>query len=133
MAGIKGTAPAAAPEGVEHPFQATFAETGVDTIFSSYYYDCTILMALAAQAAGSDSGEEIQAAFAGNLEGDNDCETFAECKQLLEDGETIHYRGASSEFDSWLTMEPGTGVYDTWQYDAEGGVEDLGSQIPIAL
>lgn len=133
VAGIKGTAPAAAPEGIEHPFQETFAETGVDTIFSSYYYDCTILMALAAQAAGSDSGEAIQEAFAGNLEGDNDCQTFAECKELLEDGETIHYRGASSAFESWQTMQPGTGVYDTWEYDAEGAIEDLGNQIPIAL
>lgn len=132
VAGIKGTAPAAAPSGVEHPFQAVFAETGVDTIFSPYYYDCTILMALAAQAAGSDDGTDIKDAFAANLEGDNDCQTFAECKQLLEDGETIHYRGASSAFDSWQTMEPGTGVYDTWTYDAEGAVEDLGSQIPVS-
>lgn len=134
VAGIKGTAPAAAPEGIEHPFQPVFAETGVDTIFSSYFYDCTILMALAAQAAGSDSGEEIQKAFASNLEGDNDCQTFAECKQLLEDGETIHYRGASSAFDEWQTMQPGTGVYDTWEFDAEG-VDTIieGGQIPISL
>jgi branched-chain amino acid transport system substrate-binding protein len=132
VAGMKGTAPAAAPEGIEHPFQATFAETGVDTIFSSYYYyDCTILMALAAQAAGSNDGEAIKDAFAANLEGDNDCSTFAECKEFLENGETIHYRGASSAFNTWLTMEPGSGVYDTWTFDAEGGVEDLGNQISI--
>jgi branched-chain amino acid transport system substrate-binding protein len=132
VAGIKGTAPAAAPAGVEHPFQAVFAETGVDTIFSSYFYDCTILMALAAQAAGSDDGTDIKDAFAANLEGDNDCQTFAECKQLLEDGETIHYRGASSAFDSWQTMEPGTGVYDTWEYDAEGVDTTIeGGQIPV--
>lgn len=131
VAGIKGTAPAAAPAGIEHPFQAVFAATGVDTIFSPYYYDCTILMALAAQAAGSDDGTDIKDAFAANLEGDNDCQTFKECKDLLEAGETIHYRGASSAFDSWQTMEPGTGVYDTWTYDAEGAVEDLGTQIPV--
>ncbi|MFN7151649.1 MAG: ABC transporter substrate-binding protein [Microthrixaceae bacterium] len=131
VAGIKGTAPAAAPAGIEHPFQAVFAATGVDTIFSPYYYDCTILMALAAQAAGSDDGTAIKDAFAANLEGDNDCQTFKECKELLEAGETIHYRGASSAFDSWQTMEPGTGVYDTWTYDAEGAVEDLGTQIPV--
>ena len=58
--GIKGTAPAAAPSGVTDPFIAAFAETGVDTIFSSYYYDCTILIALAAQAAGSDDPAKIK-------------------------------------------------------------------------
>lgn len=125
VAGIKGTAPAAAPAGIEHPFTATFAATGVDTIFSSYYYDCTILMALAAQAAGSDEGSAIAEAFAANLEGDNDCSTFADCKALLEQGETIHYRGASSAFDNWDVMEPGTGVYDVWQYSAEGKDENI--------
>jgi branched-chain amino acid transport system substrate-binding protein len=125
IAGIKGTAPAAAPAGVEHPFAAKFAETEVDPIFSAYYYDCTNLMALAIEAAGSDDGADVQEAFAKNLEGDNDCQTFAECKELLGAGETIHYRGASSAFDSWNTMEPGTGVYDVWQYDAEGAVETL--------
>src|SRR5690606_32380733 len=59
IAGIKGTAPAAAPSGIEHPFTAAFADTGVDTIFSSYYYDCTILMALAIQASGSEKGSDI--------------------------------------------------------------------------
>ncbi len=125
VAGIKGTAPAAAPSGIDHPFTAKFAETGIDTIFSSYYYDCTNLMALAAQAAGSDSGSAIKGAFAGNLEGDNDCQTFAECKTFLDAGETIHYRGASSAFDSWADMEPGEGVYDVWEYDAEGADSTL--------
>lgn len=125
VAGIKGTAPAAAPAGIEHPFAAKFAEANVDPIFSSYYYDCTILMALAIEAAGTDDGTAIKEAFAKNLEGDNDCQTFAECKQLLADGETIHYRGASSAFETWDVMEPATGVYDTWQYDAEGAIETI--------
>lgn len=125
VAGIKGTAPAASPSGIEHPFHEAFAETGVDTIFSSYFYDCTILMALAAISADSTEGTAIKDAFAGNLQGDNDCATFAECKELLEDGETIHFRGASSNYDKWLDTEPGSGVYDVWQYDADGAVESL--------
>lgn len=125
VAGIKGTAPAAAPAGIESPFTAEFAATGIDTIFSSYYYDCTILMALAAQAAGSDAGPDISAAFAGNLEGDEDCNTYAACLALLEEGKTIHYRGASSTFEKWDTMEPGTGVYDVWAYDETGEYSTL--------
>ena len=46
--------------GVTHPFLAAFKATGVDTIFSSYYYDCTNLIALAAQAAGSDDPAKIK-------------------------------------------------------------------------
>ena len=125
IAGIKGTAPAAAPSGVESPFTAKFADTGIDTIFSSYYYDCTILMALAAQAGNSDAGPDIAANFSKNLEGDNDCNTYADCLSFLKEGETIHYRGASSAFEKWDKMEPGTGVYDVWAYGADGADSTL--------
>ena len=125
IAGIKGTAPAAAPSGVESPFTAKFKATGIDTIFSSYYYDCTILMALAAQAGKSDAGPDIAANFSKNLEGDNDCNTYADCLSFLKEGETIHYRGASSAFEKWDEMEPGTGVYDVWAYGADGADSTL--------
>lgn len=125
VAGIKGTAPATAPAGIEHPFLAAFAETGVDSIFSSYFYDCTILMGLAIYAADSEDGADIAEAFAKNLEGENDCQTFKDCIALLDEGKTIHYRGASSNFDIWNTMEPGSGVYDVWNYTAEGKDENI--------
>ena len=119
-AGIKGTAPASAPAGITHPFIEAFAKKNIDTIFSSYFYDCTIMMALAAQSADSDAGPDISAAFAKNVEGDNDCNSYADCLKLLKDGKTIHYRGASSNFDKWDKMEPGTGAYDVWEYDKTG-------------
>ena len=133
VAGIKGTAPATAPEGIEHPFLAAFAETGVDSIFSSYFYDCTMLMALAIYAADSEDGTEIAEAFAMNLEGENDCQTFAECKALLDEDKTIHYRGASSNFDIWNEMEPGNGVYDVWNYTAEGKDENIEGAEQISI
>ncbi|HEU5302651.1 MAG TPA: ABC transporter substrate-binding protein [Acidimicrobiia bacterium] len=133
VAGIKGTAPSAAPGGVEHPFQAVFAATGIDTIFSAHYYDCTILTALAAVASDSTSAKKMAKAWPKLLRGDNDCNTFADCKALLEDGETIHYRGASSNFDKYGKNEPKEGVYDVWSYDAaaEVATEDASSQIVI--
>lgn len=133
IAGIKGTAPAAAPGGVEHPFQEVFAATGIDTIFSAHYYDCTILAALASEASDSTSAKKMAAAWPELLKGDNDCNTFADCKTLLEDGESIHYRGASSNFDKYGKSEPKEGVYDVWSYDsaAEVVTEDASSQIVI--
>ncbi len=128
VAGIKGTAPAAAPAGIKHPFLDKFAATGIDTIFSSYFYDCTILMALAVQKAGTDSGEAISKAFSENLNGENVCGTYAECLALLKEDKTIHYNGASSEFQKWDDMEPGTGVYDVWAYNEAG--EDKTLDVP---
>lgn len=120
VAGMKGTTPAPAPAGIEHPFAAAFATAGVDDVFSSYYYDCTILSALAAVQAGSDDPAKLSAAFAKNLTGKTRCNTFAACKAALEAGESIHYEGASSSFDRWDEHEPGQGRYDIWSYDASG-------------
>jgi len=133
VAGIKGTAPAAAPAGIDHPFNAKMQATGVAPIFSAYYYDCTILIALAAEKAGSDDPAKIRAAFGENLRGDTDCSTFAECKQAIADGKAIHYRGASSRFDNWAGSEPGEGTYERWSYDADGKVvtEPADTQIRI--
>jgi branched-chain amino acid transport system substrate-binding protein len=133
VAGIKGTAPAAAPQGIDSPFTAEFAATGIDTIFSSYYWDCTNLMALAAVKAKSDEGSAIAENFAANLEGDNDCNNFADCKALLEEGKTIHYRGASSMFEKWNTMQPGTGVYDVWAYGADGKSANVEGAAQISI
>lgn len=134
VAGIKGTAPAATPAGIESPFQAVFQATGVDPIFSAYYYDCTILMALAAEKAKSDDGTKIKDAFAANLEGDVKCNTYKDCLTALKDGKTIHYQGASSTFEKWDVMQPGTGAYEVWSYGPDGKVvtEPADKQIKVS-
>ena len=133
VAGIKGTAPAAAPAGIESPFQDVFSATGVDPIFSSYQYDCTILAALAAVKAESTSAKAMAKVFAKNTKGSNECDTFATCKDLLEDGKGIRFSGASSTFENFGKNEPKSGVYDVWSYDAAAEVvtEDESSQITI--
>jgi ABC-type branched-subunit amino acid transport system substrate-binding protein len=133
VSGMKGTAPAAAPAGVESPFQEVFGATGLDPIFSSYYYDCTILAALAAVKAKSDDAADMAKAFQSNLTGSVDCNTFLTCKTQLLDGKKIHWRGASSSFDKFPKNQPKQGVYDVWSYDAAAEVvtEDSSSQIAI--
>lgn len=117
--GISGTAPAAAPAGIDSPFNATLAATGTAAIFSSYYYDCTILSALAAVKAESDDPAKLKKVWTSNLKGAEDCNTFADCKALLEGGKTIHWRGASGAFEDFGRFEPAEGVYDVWSY--QGG------------
>jgi branched-chain amino acid transport system substrate-binding protein len=133
VAGIKGTTPASDPAGVESPFGATFAATGVEPIFSAHSYDCTILSALAAVKAKSNDPKKMAKAFAANLRGSEDCNTFAACKDLLERGKTIHWRGASSSFEVFAKNQPAEGVYDIWSYDSAGevSIEPASSQITI--
>jgi branched-chain amino acid transport system substrate-binding protein len=126
VAGIKGTAPAAVPAGVQSPFLEKFAATGVDPVFSAYYYDCTILTALAAEKARSDDPAKMKRAFAANTRGKVKCDTFADCKQALDDKKTIQYRGASAVFprmNDFGQFEPRAGAYEVWGFDA--GARDI--------
>ncbi len=129
--GIKGTAPAAAPAGVTSPFTEAFTAKKIDPIFSSYYYDCTILTALAAQAAGSDDPAKIKDKMLEVSQGGTKCNTYAKCLNALEAGEDIDYDGASGPVDLTDVGEPSNGVYDVWEYDDKGapgnikGVEQI--------
>lgn len=132
--GIKGTAPAAAPAGIDHPFQAAFAETGVDTIFSSYFYDCAITVALAMESAGTTDVEAVSEAMFDVTSGDNECQGFAECRDLLAEGETIKVSGASGLLELSEGGSVTSGSYDIWQYDAEGSPVTLDEpQIQLSL
>jgi branched-chain amino acid transport system substrate-binding protein len=125
VAGIKGTAPAAAPAGVTNPFIDKFKATGIDTIFSSYYYDCTNLIALAAEAAHSNDPAQIRAKMLEVSSGGTKCQNFAECSALLKQGKDIDYSGASGPVDLTSEHEPANGVYDVWQYDSKGAYANI--------
>jgi branched-chain amino acid transport system substrate-binding protein len=133
VAGIRGTAAAAAPAGVDSPFHAAFAATDIEPVFSAHTYDCTILAALAAVKARSTEPAKLAKAFTANLRGKQDCDTFAACQALLAAGKSIHWRGASSKFDNFGKHQPQEGVYDVWGYDATGAVvtDPPSSQITI--
>jgi len=122
-AGLKGTYPATQPAGVHHPFLDAFNATGIDPIYSSFYYDCTILTALAAEKAKSDDAAKMKKVFAANIKGKEQCTTFADCKRLLDAGKTISYQGASAAFkhmNKFGTSEPNAGVYEVWTFDETG-------------
>jgi branched-chain amino acid transport system substrate-binding protein len=122
-AGLKGTSPATQPAGVHHPFLDAFNATGIEPIYSSFYYDCTILTALAAEKAKSDDAAKMKKVFAANTKGKEQCTTFADCKRLLDAGKTISYQGASAAFkhmNKFGTSEPNAGVYEVWTFDETG-------------
>jgi branched-chain amino acid transport system substrate-binding protein len=137
VAGIKGTAPAAAPAGVQNPFVEKFAATGVEPVFSAYYYDCTVLTALAAEKAKSDDPAKMKRVFADNTRGKVKCSTFADCKKALDEKKTIQYQGASAVFprmNDFGKFEPGAGAYEVWAFDASARdiVEPTETQIRIS-
>ncbi len=88
-----------------------------DRLFAAQSYDCVNLIALAAEAAGSTASADIQANMIDVTRGDNECESFTECKELLEAGESIAYQSASGEsLDFTDVGEPSRGAYDVSEW-----------------
>jgi ABC-type branched-subunit amino acid transport system substrate-binding protein len=124
--GMKGTAP---DPGATPAFLEKFEEftDGEEPIFSAQAYDCTNLIALAAVAADSTEGDALAAEMAGLLEGDNECETFGDCVEYLQDGETIAYDAASGMGAFTDVGDPDRGTYEVWGFE-DGELVSLDSQ-----
>ncbi len=122
--GIRGSQPSASPENGAAFFPDAFAEFApdVDAIYSAQAYDCAITMALAAQAAGSADPAAMRDALSDVTSGGTVCTTFAECKELLDDGEDIDYDGASGPLD-FDGSDPTVGTYDLFVYGEDGAQE----------
>jgi ABC-type branched-subunit amino acid transport system substrate-binding protein len=62
-------------------------------------YDAVMISALAAEAAGNDSGEAIASEIVNVSREGTQCSTFEECLALIKEGEDIDYEGLSGPCD----------------------------------
>jgi branched-chain amino acid transport system substrate-binding protein len=85
-------------------------------IYGGQTYDCAIIMALAAEAAGSTTGADIMEEVVNVTKDGTECATFADCKALLEAGEDIDYTGASGPIDLDDVGDPSVGRYAIGEY-----------------
>lgn len=72
---------------------------GGNIIFGGQAYDCIVVLALAALAAGTADGPVLIAEVPGITRGGQKCTTFEECAGLLADGVDIDYDGASGPLE----------------------------------
>ncbi len=121
-AGIRGTAPSYAPPGGAAFFADAFAAfaPGTDTIFAAYAYDCPVIIALAAEVAGTDDPTVFVDEINGVTRDGTKCDTYASCLALVADGVDIDYDGASGVLDFVDAGEPGAGYYDVYTFGADG-------------
>jgi len=99
LEGVQGTIPGAE---ATQEFRDRLLEVDPDLQDYSYAaesYDAVIIAALAAIAADSDAGEDIGANLVDVTKGGTKCTTFAECRDLLEEGEDIDYDGVSGPIE----------------------------------
>ncbi len=88
-------------------------------------YDATIMSALAATAAKDDSGEAISSKLIEISAGGTKCTEFAECADLLGQGEDIDYEGVSGPVDLNDTGSPSKATIGIFQYKADNTFENL--------
>jgi branched-chain amino acid transport system substrate-binding protein len=122
MEGIRGTLPAAE---ITDEFQNRLLEVDPELIDFSYgpeTYDAVIIVALAAEIAGSDNAAEVAAQINGVTRDGEVCTTFADCKALIEAGTDIDYDGPSGPQTFGPEGEPTEASFAILTYDADNAV-----------
>lgn len=93
-----------------------------DYAYAPESYDAVVLIALATLAAGSTDGVEIAAKLQEVSGGSGDgtkCTSFAECAQLILNGETVDYDGVSGPVTFDDVGDPTEATMGIYQYGAD--------------
>jgi len=117
LTGVKGTFPA--PAEVDKSFNdrlLTIDPKLKDFTYGPQSYDAVMMTALAAIAAGDDSGKAIAGEIVNVSKDGTACTTFEECSKLLDDGEDIDYNGVSGPCDMNDTGSPNKATIGIQEY-----------------
>ncbi len=119
LEGVKATYPGAE---LKDDFKARMLEVDpklTDFTYGPESYDATILSALAAEAAGDDSGESIAKELVNVSREGEKCTTFEDCVALVKDGKDIDYDGVSGPVDLNDTGSPSKATIGIFEYKAD--------------
>ncbi|MGH3366698.1 MAG: ABC transporter substrate-binding protein [Nocardioidaceae bacterium] len=127
---VKGTYPGVAepdPEFVKQIKAQPAMKGSTDLIYAAESYDAVVISALAAIAAGSDSGEAVGSEIVNVTRDGTECTTFEECKKLLENGDDIDYSGPSGPTDMTDSGSLSAGTYAINQYKPDNTYKQVDS------
>lgn len=122
-AGVWGVAPATIPaaEGAGFASALDAFAPAVAPDYAAYAYDCTVLLALAASAAGGEGqADALPLALVAVSGGGERCEDFAACAAALAEGRDIDYVGVAGQIDLTSSGDADRGVYDVFEFTDDG-------------
>jgi ABC-type branched-subunit amino acid transport system substrate-binding protein len=124
LKGTKGTIPGAEAAKDFKDRLATVNPKLKDYSYSAESYDATVTSALAAIAAGDDSGAAIAKALPSVTEGGEKCDSFEKCAALLKDDPKadIDYDGVSGPIELGKTGSPTAASIGIYQYDEKNKI-----------
>jgi branched-chain amino acid transport system substrate-binding protein len=119
LEGVKGTLPGVA---ATDDFKNRLKEVDPDLsefAYAAESYDATILVALAAEAAGDDSGESMAGTMQDVSAGGEKCTSYEDCLALLNDGKDIDYDGISGPVEFNDKGDPSQATIGIYEYGAD--------------
>jgi ABC-type branched-subunit amino acid transport system substrate-binding protein len=111
LEGMRGTTPL--PDPVPDEFRAQLEEIDpelADVNYAPESYDAVVVIALAAQVAGTD-GIELASEINGVTRDGEKCTSYVDCLELVEAGTDIDYDGRSGPLNFAQNGEPTRGTY----------------------
>ncbi|MGH3871708.1 MAG: caspase, EACC1-associated type [Pseudonocardiaceae bacterium] len=100
-----------------------------DPAFSAQTYDAVVITALAAAMAGTDEPLAVAREINGVTKDGEKCLTFAACMVLVKKGENIDYDGPSGTLEFTEAGEPRSSTYVISEFQADGTVKSLKSEL----
>ncbi|MEC3892099.1 MULTISPECIES: ABC transporter substrate-binding protein [Nocardiopsis] len=118
--GTTGVAPSADNPEFNEGLRAFAPELDVFQ-FAPQVYDCVTAIALAAESAGSTSPEEYVEHLPEISRPDGtECTAFAECRDLLAEGQSIDYQGVSGDIDFDDNGDPTSATFEVFHFGPDG-------------
>jgi len=123
--GAKGTLPGgkldeAFKQRAADLYKEKYNEELKETAYLAETYDAVILLALAAEAAGSDAGEAIQSQMTAVSTGGTKVTNFADGLAVIKDGGDVDYDGFSGPIEFDENGDPTGASIGIYQYGKEG-------------
>jgi branched-chain amino acid transport system substrate-binding protein len=115
--GMKGTAPASAANPGFLKNLKKFAPDLDEVQFAPQVYDCVNIIALGAEAAQSTDASTFKDKIVSVTKDGEKCNSFADCKKLLDAGKDIDYQGASGVLDFTDAGEPGKATIEVYGFE----------------
>jgi branched-chain amino acid transport system substrate-binding protein len=119
LTGVKGTLPGVVADDSFKSRLMTVDPKLTEFAYAPESYDATILVALAAQAAGDDSGASIASKMQDVSAGGEKCTSFKDCLALLKAGKDIDYDGVSGPVEFNAKGDPSEATIGIYQYGAD--------------
>jgi ABC-type branched-subunit amino acid transport system substrate-binding protein len=125
LTGVKGTLPGVVADDSFQKRLLTVAPKLDQFAYAPESYDATILTALAATAAGDDSGASISSKMQEVSAGGQKCTSFTDCLALLKDKKDIDYDGVSGPVEFNAKGDPSEASIGIYQYGADNNYKFL--------